>query len=156
MNRMSESPPGFRLPVSVRLFLPGSWWGKAMGESFEMWCFLHSWLPTLSDVGCVFLSVGFQNFHDFLLAVFSLLTFFIMHRPSTVPGHPIPALMSICPGSSSTVPLTHAGKRKAVQQCRGQLALARFLASGLSVTVLIFPAGFSQKLLFRTVISMFP
>lgn len=142
MNRKSESPPGFRLPVSVRLFLPGSWWGKAMGESFEMWRFLRSWLLTLSDMRCVFLSVAFQNFHDFLLAVFSLLTFLITHRPS---GHPAPTLMSLCPGLSSTVPLTHAGKRKAVQQRRGQPALACFLASGLRVTVPIFPAGFSQS-----------
>lgn len=50
MNRKSESPPGFRLPVSVQLFLQGSWWGKAMGESFEMWRFLHSWLLMTWDV----------------------------------------------------------------------------------------------------------
>lgn len=159
MNGMSESPPGFRLPVSVRLFLLVSWWGKAMGamgQSFEMWSFLHSWLPSLSDMGCVVLSLAFQNFHDFLVADFSLLTFLMTYSSPTVPGHPAPALMSVCPASSSTVPWTHAGKRKAVHQRRGQPALVRFLESGLRVTVPIFPAGFSQKLLFRTVISRFP
>lgn len=159
MNGMSESPPGFRLPVSVRLFLLGGWWGKAMGamgQSFEMWSFLHSWLPSLSDMGCVVLSLAFQNFHDFLVADFSLLTFLMTYSSSTVPGHPAPALMSVCPASSSTVPWTRAGKRKAVHQRRGQPALVRFLESGLHVTVPSFPAGFSQKLLFRTVISRFP
>lgn len=159
MNRKFESPPGFRLPVSLQLFLLGSWWGKAMGamgQSFEMWHFPHSWLLTLSDIGCVFLSVAFQNFHDFLVAVFSLLTFLITYSSSAVPAHPAPALMSLCPGSSSTVALTHADKRKAVHQRRGQPALVRFLESGLSVTFPIFPVGFSQKLLFRTVISRFP